>query len=342
MLASLESVGGQVLGRVVVAAQQVEAVPVDSDVATDGQVGWRDVLVVPVHVLVLESLQEWALYEAGVLLRWFEHRDCVVSEIERNDESPVHIFGDLCVESCRVSQDFAVVVYVFEEVNLGLLGNQVEHEAERVDLVSETVVGWDDAFHWLSWFGLLDVTDWEVSVELLVEVLLREAVHATDLEGSSIGHKVLAVLDLVASQVPVTNEVLAWLVHTEGLRQFLSSQVDREGVSAVVGEVDLPDLDGVISQEVVPDVLQVLAQHEESQHFSVVVEELLLGGNLATAKLLLQELEHLLVLLAGHWLLGLGKCIVWHLQGGWLRAVEVVEEFSSVLVAVVNADLTAT
>lgn len=64
------------------------------------------------------------------------------------------------------------------------------------------------------------------------------------------------------------------------------------------------DLDRVIGKEVVPLELQVAAVSVESQNFSIVVQELFLGGNVTTSELLLQELQELWILLWRNWLLG--------------------------------------
>jgi len=60
----------QVLDGVVVAAEDVVRVPVDLDVASDGQVGRSDELVVFVNILVLVASQEGSLYDATVLDGW--------------------------------------------------------------------------------------------------------------------------------------------------------------------------------------------------------------------------------------------------------------------------------
>ena len=61
--------------------------------------------------------------------------------------------------------------------------------------------------------------------------------------------------NLITGQVVVTDEGLSGLIHIESPRQFLSAEVDREGVSTVIGEMHLSDFNGVISQEVMPDEL---------------------------------------------------------------------------------------
>lgn len=71
------------------------------------------------------------------------------------------------------------------------------------------------------------------------------------------------------------------------------------------------DLNGIVSQEVVPHELEVLADGEESKDFSVVVQELLLRGNSSTSELLLEEFKELLILLWWDWLLSLNEGILW-------------------------------
>ena len=51
---------GEVLGGVVVAAEDVEVVPIDLDISSNREVSWSDEFIVFVNVLVLGSLQEWS------------------------------------------------------------------------------------------------------------------------------------------------------------------------------------------------------------------------------------------------------------------------------------------
>lgn len=88
--------------------------------------------------------------------------------------------------------------------------------------------------------------------------------------------------------------------------------------------MNFSNLDGVVSQEIVPDELEVLRFSEESEDFPVVVQELLLRWDSATSKLLLQELKEFLVLLWGDWYLRGFKCVVGASLGVALRLVEVL------------------
>ena len=252
----------------------MEVITINLDVTADWKVSWGDEVVVLVHVLILSSLEEWTFDDTGVLLGRFEDGDGVIGEVERDDESSVNIFGNLGVESGGVSQYLLVVVHVLEEVDLGLLWNEVIHVTKGVDLVSETVVSWHLYNNCISWFWLFDVTQWHVSVEPREVIVLRKFIYAFIFEDSTVSDKFSFEFNLIASEISVTNELLTWLIDGESLWQFLSSQVHTEGVSSVIWEMNFSDLNGVVSQEVVPDKLKVFARGEESEHLSVIIQEL--------------------------------------------------------------------
>jgi hypothetical protein len=137
-------------------------------------------------------------------------------------------------------------------------------------------VGWHLAFNWRKRLGLLNIADCEASSILLLVMFLGKTVDTSDLKCSSVSNQGSIWENLVAGEVSVSNKALAWLVDREGLRQFLSSEINGETVTAIVCEVDFVDLHGVVREEVVPDVLVLIASCEESEHFSIVVQELLL------------------------------------------------------------------
>ena len=87
---------------------------------------------------------------------------------------------------------------------------------------------------------------------LLKIVVLSELINTSDLENSSVSNQSSAKFNFVASQVYVSNELLAWLVHVKSLWESLTPQIYWKGVPAVIREVNLPDLDGIVSQEVGP------------------------------------------------------------------------------------------
>jgi hypothetical protein len=132
------------------------------------------------------------------------------------------------------------------------------------------------AFNWRKRLGLLNIADCEASSILLLVMFLGKTVDTSDLKCSSVSNQGSIWENLVAGEVSVSNKALAWLVDRESLRQFLSSEINGETVTAVICEVDFVDLHGVVREEVVPDVLVLIASCEESENFSIVVQELLL------------------------------------------------------------------
>lgn len=62
-------------------------------------------------------------------------------------------------------------------------------------------------------------------------------------------------------------------------------------MSVVLG-MDFSNFDSVVSQEVLNNKGTPITSAEELEHFSVVVQELLLGGNFATSEFLFEILKH--------------------------------------------------
>ena len=150
-----------------------------------------------------------------------------------------------------------------------------------------------------------------MSIVMLEVVVLREFVDTSDLHNSSVCDQWLAEFNLVASQVAITDELLARLIHVERLWQSLSSQIYGERVSTIIGEVHLSDLDSVVSQEVVPFELEVSALRVESKNFSIIIQKLLLGWNTSTSEFLFEEFQELWILLWWNWFLRAYKRIIW-------------------------------
>jgi len=117
----------------------------------------------------------------------------------------------------------------------------------------------------------------------------------------------LTGVDFIASQVIVTNKVETGLVNITSEGEALSVQKLGEVVTAIVGVVNLTDLDGIISQEVVNNIWKVFAVSIEAQNLAILVKELLLAGYLTTTQGLFHVLLHLVVTWAGLWNLGLSE-----------------------------------
>jgi len=319
----------------------VERVAVDLHIAANGHVCGRDESIALVNILVLSLVEELALDDARVLLGGLVDADAVIGQVERDDESTVDILGHASVELGSETKDLLVVVHGLEEVSLGLLRDQLVHLAKRVLLVTEAVIGRGDWLDGLGWLLELHLTQGELVPVHLSIVLLSEWVHAVDHVDAAVRVDVRGGRDLVASQVVVTDEVLTWLVDIKSVWQFLSAQKHSEGISAVVRVVALTNLESVVSQVVVHDVGQVLTACEEAKDAAIVVQELLLGLDFAATKALFHEVTHLRIVDARFGDLGLLEVVWWGLGGGRKSSSLASVELTSVVIAVVDADLTA-
>lgn len=317
---------GEVVLSVLVTRLNVVGVTVDLNVSTNGHVRRSDELVVLVHVLVSSALEELALNDARVLLGRLVNRDRVVSQVERDDEPSVNILGHSGVETGSEAQDLLVIVHRLEEVTLRLLRDQLVDVTKGVLLVTESVVGRNHDRLGLTGLGVFNLTEFEVSSVLSSIESLGVLVDTVDAEDAAKGVNGTTGHDLVAGQVVVANEVLTGLVYGVVVRQLLSSQKEREGVTAVVGVMDLSDLDSVVSKVVVDDEGQVFTSGVETENLTIVVQELLLGGNLATAEGLLEELHHLAITVGGNGSLGLHEGIIGQRLGRSLRGAEVLQQ----------------
>ena len=299
----------QVVGGVVVGGKNVEGVAINFHVASDGHVCGSDERHALVNILVLSLVQELAFDDTTVLLSRLIDANVVISQVERDDKSAVDILGHTSIELGGEAQDFLVVVHGLEEVNLGLLWDQLVHLTKSVLFVTETVVGWRHRLHWLGRLLELHLAKREiVSVVLSVE-LLREGIHTVDDIDAAIGVDVRCWGDLVAGEVVIADEVLAWLVNIETVWELLSSKQHGKGVSTVVGVMALANLKRVVCQVVVHDVGQVVAGGEETKNTAVIVQELLLRLDFAASKAFLHEVSHFRVVDSGLRDLGLLEVI---------------------------------
>ncbi len=191
---------GEPLLRELIARLNMKTVPVDLDVTTDGHVGWGDeTSIVSVSVLIFASLQEFTLHDTGVLLCGFIDGNGIISEEEGHNKTAVDVFWDLSVESGDVSQHCLVVVYILEEVTLWLFRQKLENITEGINLITETVVGWDLSGCGVSWLRVFDLTQGEVTAELCLKEVLSELVNTLNIEITTIGMDVTAWHDLVIS-----------------------------------------------------------------------------------------------------------------------------------------------
>jgi hypothetical protein len=76
----------------------------------------------------------------------------------------------------------------------------------------------------------------------------------------------------------------AWLCNIEALGESLTFHQKGEIVAAIVRVMHLTNLNGIVSQEVVDDVWEVIEATVETQNTTIVVEELFLALHAATAQ----------------------------------------------------------
>lgn len=136
-------------------------------------------------------------------------------------------------------------------------------------------------------------------VELLGEVI--DSVNHVDL---AVGVNVRGGGNLITGQVVVADKALSWLVNIKTIWELLSTKEHSKSVSTVIGEMAITDFEGVIGQVVVDDVGKIITGRKEAEDLAVIIQELLLGLNLATTEALLHEVSHLRVLVQNLGLLG--------------------------------------
>lgn len=157
----------EVVGRIIVATQNMEGVAVDLHVSSNSHVSWSDEGTVVVNVLVPVAVKELALDDARVLLGGLVDGDAVISQVEGDDEAAVNIFWDAGVETSCEPEDLFVIVNTLEEVALGLIWDELVDVAKRVLLVAEPVVWWDLGCDCLRWSWEFNASEWPVVSVLL-------------------------------------------------------------------------------------------------------------------------------------------------------------------------------
>jgi hypothetical protein len=89
---------------------------------------------------------------------------------------------------------------------------------------------------------------------------------------------------LLPSEVVVSHVHEAGLGHLEVDRQSLSLHEKSKVVTAIVRVVNLSDLNGVVSQEVVDDEGEIIEATVEAEDTSIVIKELLLRLHTSTTE----------------------------------------------------------
>jgi len=284
-------------------------------------------------------VEELAFDDARVLLGGLVDSNGVISEVERNDEATVEVLGNSSVELGGETQDSLIVVHGLEEVFLWSLRDELVHLTKTVLLVAEAIVGRLNRLDGLGRSCELNLTEREFIAILGSVVGLSELIDTGHHIDAAVSVDIGCGGDLVASQVVVTDEALAWLVSVVAIGKLLAAEQESKGIPAVVGEVALTDLKSVISQVVVDSVGEIVTSGEVAEHLAVFVQELLLGHNFAATHLLLHVVTHLWVINLGPWDLRLGEVVHGGRAGRRQLNSSLTVELASVFITVVDADL---
>ena len=136
--------------------------------------------------------------------------------------------------------------------------NKTVHLSQCINLVSKSVVRrlLDLSLLWYIW--QCNVSKWEVISICLAVPSLGELINTFNLIDSSIGIDVANWSDFISSHIVVSNELLAWLVHSEFIWELLSSQEEWEGITTIIWVVDFTDLYCIVSQIVMHYKLETL------------------------------------------------------------------------------------
>ena len=145
-------------------------------------------------------------------------------------------------------------------------------------------MGGNLAFSGVTGLRIFYLSNREGLAVLLAEVVLRELIDPIDVELTAECLNAVSGLELITGPVVVTNVFQPWLSNVKVFREALSLKKHGKVITPIVVVMDLSHFSGVVSEEVVDDVGQVVKATEEPQNASIVVEELLLAFNTAASE----------------------------------------------------------
>lgn len=120
------------------------------------------------------------------------------------------------------------------------------------------------AFSGVTGLRIFDLSNREGLAVLLSEVVLSELIDPIDVELTAERLNAVSRLELITGPVVVTDVFQPWLSNVEVFREALSLKQHGKVITPIVVVVDLSHLSGVVSEEVVDDVRQVVKATEES------------------------------------------------------------------------------
>jgi len=182
------------------------------------------------------------------------------------------------------------------------------------------------------------VTDFKMAVVLFFVVGLSVFINTINLHHLVEDVNETTGVDLVTSQVVITDEGLTGLLNLRGVGELLSSEEAGEGIETVILVMGLTNLNGIISKVVVDDERSVVLSAIETEHLSIVIQELLLRSDLASSEFLLEILEHEGITLRRDRDLRLVKAITGAFLSSSARLSTFLKESSRVIIAIINAE----
>lgn len=123
----------------------------------------------------------------------------------------------------------------------------------------------------------------DLTLPFSVEVV-SELIYTGNVELAAEGIDEAIRFNLIPCVVVITHIHEAWLSHLKVLRKSLSLHEESKVIATIVRMVYLSDLDSVICQEVVDDEWEIIEASVETKDSAIVIKELLLALNTATAK----------------------------------------------------------
>jgi len=130
-----------------------------------------------------------------------------------------------------------------------------------------------------TWLRIFNISKNETPSKILFIEILSELINPFNDEVPSKSLNRLSWVYLVICEVLISNIYLTWLVYLEAIGNLPALKKESKVVSTVIRVMDFSYLASVISKVVVNDVRKIIVASVESEHFAVIVEELLFRGD---------------------------------------------------------------
>jgi hypothetical protein len=74
---------------------------------------------------------------------------------------------------------------------------------------------WNLNYYWVSWFWLLDITEWEMSLMTAQIIVLGEFINTINIKNSAVGYQRSIKSYFITGKVSISDELLSWLVDSK-------------------------------------------------------------------------------------------------------------------------------